>query len=66
MSDVKGTDSFSNDTDAMLFINADVETAESAEWVDASIQIVKNRNGYCGEIPFHWMPKYHEYIEVIT
>lgn len=65
MSDVKGTDSFSNDADAMLFITADVEASENAAWVDASIQIVKNRNGSCGEIPYHWMPKYHEYIEVM-
>ena len=64
MSDVKGTDSFSNDADAMLFISADMEAPENAAWVDASIQIVKNRNGSCGEIPYHWMPKYHEYIEV--
>lgn len=65
MSDVKGTDSFSNDADAMLFISADMEAPENAAWVDASIQIVKNRNGSCGEIPYHWMPKYHEYIEVM-
>lgn len=66
LSDVKGTDSFSNDADAMMFINAEMENQENAEWVDASIQIVKNRNGACGEILFHWMPKYHEYLEVIT
>lgn len=64
MSDVKGTDSFSNDADAMLFISADLENASTAAWVDSTIQIVKNRNGSCGEIKYHWMPKYHEYIEV--
>ena len=66
LSDVKGTDSFSNDADAMLFISADMEAQQNnAAWVDASIQIVKNRNGSCGEIQYHWLPKYHEYIEVM-
>ena len=65
LSDVKGTDGFSNDADALLFINADLEAIDGAAWVDASIQIVKNRNGSCGEIAYHWYPKYHEYVEVI-
>lgn len=66
MSDVKGTDSFSNDADALLFITADTEAAPGAVvWVDTSIQIVKNRNGSCGTVRYHWMPKYHEYVEVM-
>lgn len=66
MSDVKGTDSFSNDADAMLFISSDRENHDKALWADAAIQIVKNRNGMCGEVLFHWMPQYHEYLEVVS
>lgn len=65
MSDVKGTDSFSNDADAMLFISADVDAPDKPSWIDAKIQIAKNRNGMCGEITYHWMPQFHEYVEVM-
>lgn len=65
MSDVKGTDSFSNDADAMLFISAYGDYNPHETYREAKIQIVKNRHGVGGEIDYHWYAKYHRYMEVM-
>lgn len=64
MSDIKGTDSFSNDADAVLFVSAQGDDNPSALWRDATIQIVKNRQGMLGKISYHWYANYHRYREV--
>lgn len=64
MSDVKGTDSFSNDADAMLFVSAVGEETPGELWRDATIQIVKNRQGSLGEVKLHWYANFHRYREV--
>lgn len=64
MSDIKGTDGYSNDADAVMFVSADLYDKD-VEWIDATIQIVKNRNGRCGSIQYRWKPQYHTYMEAI-
>lgn len=64
MSDVKGTDGYTNDADTLMFIQADrsADAMNSGESVDVRLFIAKNRNGSVGQLPFRWQPQFHRYL----
>ena len=64
MSDVKGTDGYTNDADTLMFIQADRsdDAMNSGESVDVRLFIAKNRNGSVGQLPFRWQPQFHRYL----
>lgn len=68
LSDLKGSDGLGNDADTVTFIST--EKAENIlsgeEAVAVTLEIVKNRHGKIGKIPFRWQPQYHRYIPVNT
>lgn len=64
LGDLKGSDNIGNDADTVMFIRA--EKSEQLllgdEFLNASLQIVKNRHGGTGTVKFNWYPQYHKYI----
>lgn len=67
MSDVKGTDVYTNDADTLSFIQA--EAAEKllteGDYLRVKLYVRKNRNGKRGVLEFCWQPQYHRYLTLI-
>lgn len=65
LSDMKGSDGLGNDADVALFIRAQQPDGilTGGAWIDAVLQLEKNRDGKRGEIRYHWQPQYHKYTE---
>ena len=66
MSDVKGTDVFTNDADTMMFLQADPfdRVLQDGDFVDVKLYIRKNRHGKTGMLRFRWQPQYHRYLTI--
>lgn len=68
LSDLKGSDGIGNDADSVIFISAEKteNPLSGSESFEAKLEIVKNRQGKTGTVPFRWQPQYHRYIQVDT
>lgn len=66
MSDVKGTDCYTNDADNLMFIQAErsQQSMSNGNSVDVKLFIAKNRHGESGFVPFRWQPQYHRYVAI--
>ena len=63
---VKGTDCYTNDSDNLMFIQAErsQQSMSNGNSVDVKLFIAKNRHGESGFVPFRWQPQYHRYVAI--
>lgn len=66
MSDVKGTDCYTNDSDNLMFIQADRSPGAMGEGdsVDVKLFVTKARYAPPGVTAFRWQPQYHRYMAI--
>lgn len=65
LADLKGSGSYEQDSNAVIFVENNVdgtgERLSGDEYRETSIRIAKNRDGPTGRIDMNWWPQYHEW-----
>lgn len=63
---LKGSDNLTNDADGIFFMKSEPPKSfiQGDAWIDAEVQVAKNRHGGRGALKFHWRPQYHEWRQV--
>ena len=66
MSDVKGTDCYTNDADNLMFIQADRSPGAMGEGDSVEVQLFVTKARYAppGVTAFRWQPQYHRYMAI--
>ena len=66
MSDVKGTDGYTNDADTLMFIQAErsQQSMSNGNSVDVQLFVTKARYAPPGVTAFRWQPQYHRYMAI--
>lgn len=66
MSDVKGTDCYTNDADNLMFIQADRSPGTMGEGDSVEVQLFVTKARYAppGVTAFRWQPQYHRYMAI--
>lgn len=66
MSDVKGTDVYTNDGDTLMFLQANrpMDEMGDRDSVDVTLYITKSRHSSPGAVHFRWQPQIHRYLAI--
>jgi replicative DNA helicase len=64
MSDMFGSSSIEQDADMIIAINHGDESQMEEQAFEVDVDIIKNRQGSCGSIPFLFRKPYHEFVAI--
>jgi replicative DNA helicase len=64
MSDMFGSSSIEQDADMIIAINHGDESQTEEQAFEVDVDIIKNRQGSCGSIPFLFRKPYHEFVAI--